>query len=169
MSDLQWTEEMSVGVKSIDTDHRLLLGLVNQLSEAIRSGRSQDVISSVLDALLDYTAYHFRREEALMRACGYPDVEAHVHTHHVLQKQVAQIRDRHVANPEVTRHREVQAFLTSWLTAHIMGRDKLYAPFMASRAEAVEGADRAYAEDLANKPRTVARLEAGRKPEPSVG
>lgn len=145
MSVIRWTETMSVGVESIDSDHKLLLGLVNRLDEAVRSGEGEKVVDAVLNELLGYTVYHFNREEMLMEACGYPDVDAHRHTHRVLKTQVANIRDRHVANPDTIHDREVLAFLRNWLTAHIFGRDQLYAPFMASRRQAVSAADAAFA------------------------
>ena len=144
MAMIQWTQELSVGVESIDTDHKLLISMLNQLDDAITAGEAEDVVSSVLNALLDYTDYHFRREETLMLACGYPDAEAHMHTHERLRAQVVGIRDRFLRNPESIREREVLAFLKNWLTAHIMGRDKLYEPFMASRADDVEAADSAF-------------------------
>ena len=151
MASIQWTPDMSVGVESLDNDHKLLLSLVNQLDDAIRAGTGEDTVSSVLDALLDYAQYHFAREEALMAACGYPDDEAHHHTHEVMRTQVTHIRDRYVANPETIHDREVLAFLKNWLTAHIMGRDKLYAPFMASKADEIAEADRAFTEKLAHE------------------
>jgi hemerythrin len=141
MAVIQWTQTMSVGIPSIDDDHKVLVGLINQLDDAIKSGGSEQALGSVLDALLDYTTYHFRREEALMQACDYPDLDAHRHTHRVLRIQVAHIRDRYRLNPDSIHDRQVLAFLNNWLTSHIMGRDKLYAPFMASRRDAVEKAE----------------------------
>jgi hemerythrin len=144
MALIQWTQEMSVGLESIDTDHKLLLKLINQMDEGIRNKRGNDMVNAVIEALLEYTDYHFRREEVLMAACGYPDIEAHTQIHSVLRDQVAQIRDRHAGNPASIRDREVLSFLRNWLTSHIMGRDKLYAPFLAAKPEAVEKADRAF-------------------------
>ena len=146
MAIIEWTPGLSAGVETIDTDHKLLISLLNQLDDAVSAGESEDIVGSVLDALLDYTDYHFGREEALMRACGYPDVEPHAETHADLRDQVATIRDRYRRNPDSIREREVMAFLKTWLTAHIMGRDKLYEPFMASKAEAVAEADREFAD-----------------------
>lgn len=148
MAIIEWTPSLSVGVETLDTDHKLLISLLNQLDDAVSAGESEDIVGSVLDALLDYTDYHFGREEALMRACGYPDIDAHADTHADLRDQVASVRDRYKRYPESIQEREVMAFLKTWLTAHIMGRDKLYEPFMASKADAVAEADRAYAEAL---------------------
>ena len=148
MTSIQWTPDMSVGVESLDNDHKLLLSLVNQLDEAVRAGRGEEQVAGVLESLLDYTAFHFEREQALMEACGYPDADAHTHTHQVLKTQVMHIRERYLANPDTIHDREVLAFLKNWLTSHIMGRDKLYSPFMASRNDAVVEADRAFADRL---------------------
>ncbi len=161
MTVVRWTQGMSVGVPSIDADHQALIGMVNQLDDAIKAAKGQERVGGVLDALLDYTVYHFGREEALMEACGYPDLEAHRHTHRVLRTQVAHIRDRHSGNPDTIRDREVLAFLKNWLTSHIMGRDKLYEPFMAGRRDAVQKAEAAYAERLGGRSPPAVRHGAG--------
>lgn len=161
MAAIQWTQNMSVGIRSIDADHQILVGMVNRLDDAIKAARGNDSVNSILDALLDYTTYHFGREEALMQACGYPDLDAHCHTHKVLRTQVAHIRDRHLCNPETIHDREVLAFLKNWLTSHIMGRDKLYAPFMTSRRDAVEKAEAAYAERSLKEPELAALQNTG--------
>jgi hemerythrin len=161
MTVVRWTQGMSVGVPSIDADHQALIGMVNQLDDAIKAAKGQERFGSVLDALLDYTMYHFGREEALMEACGYPDLEAHRHTHRVLRTQVAHIRDRHSGNPDAIRDREVLAFLKNWLTSHIMGRDKLYEPFMASRRAVVQKAEAAYADRLDGRSPPAVRHGAG--------
>ncbi|MBK8175339.1 MAG: hemerythrin family protein [Rhodospirillales bacterium] len=148
MPIIHWTLEFSVGVNSLDTDHKVLISLINQLDDAVRGGESSEIINRVLDALLDYTDYHFGREEALMRACGYPDIEAHIRTHATLRAQVQEIRDRYRRNSESIHGREVLSFLKNWLTAHIVGRDKLYVPFMQQAAEKVQSADRVYGEDV---------------------
>jgi hemerythrin len=147
MPIIQWTPDFSVGVDSIDTDHKLLISLINQLDDAIRGGEPKETVNNVLDALLDYTNYHFAREEMLMRACGYPDIEAHARTHATLRAQVHDIRGRYRRNAESIHAREVLAFLKNWLTTHIIGRDKLYAPFMQSAEQKVREADHAFGFD----------------------
>jgi hemerythrin-like metal-binding protein len=130
MPIIHWTPDLSVGVGSIDTDHKLLISLINQLDDAIRGGEPQAIVTRVLDALLDYADYHFAREESLMRASGYSDLAAHSRAHATFRAQVHDFRDRYRRNAECVRAREVLVFLQNWLRAHIVGRDKLYAPFV---------------------------------------
>lgn len=153
---IEWTPQFSVGIESIDTDHKVLISLLNQLNEAITGGEPRSTVQRVLDALLDYTVYHFGREESLMRACEYPDYDAHVRTHTTLRAQVSDIRDRYMRNPESIHAREVLSFLKTWLSTHIVGRDHLYMPFMADRKESVEEADRSFG--MTTEARTTAAI-----------
>ena len=148
---INWTADLSVGFESIDTDHQVLISLINELDEAVKVGEPRETVNRVLGALLDYTDYHFGREEVLMRACRYPDMDAHIRTHDTLRAQVADIRSRYLRSPESIHAREVLAFLKNWLTAHILGRDKLYQPFLESDSEKVSDADRAYTEQMGKK------------------
>ncbi len=158
MAIILWMPDYSVGVESIDTDHKVLISLLNQLSDAIHGSESTEAVRRVLDALLDYTEYHFNREEQLMETAGYPDLESHKRTHATLRAQVADIRDRYVRNPESIHAREVLAFLRNWLTSHIMGRDKLYQPFMSQASEAVRTVERGFVEHASARLPEVARI-----------
>lgn len=151
MPIIHWTEDLSVGTETIDEDHKVLIGMINKLDDAIKSKEPQGTVNKVLSELLDYTGYHFDREEALMQAANYPDYDAHARTHGTLKAQVADIRNRYERNPDSIHEREVLAFLKNWLTAHILGRDKLYAPFMESRREDVEKANEAFTHESRSK------------------
>ena len=75
---LQWDDSMSVGVEALDEDHKFLIGLLNQVSGAVVSGDPDFMVTrSVLLSLVDYLDFHFKREENVMEAVGYPDLEAH--------------------------------------------------------------------------------------------
>jgi len=148
MPVIYWTEDLSVGTDTIDADHKILIDMINKLDDAIKTKEPHETVNQVLSELLDYTGYHFDREEALMKAANYPDYEAHARTHGILRAQVADIRNRYERNPNSIHEREVLAFLKNWLTAHILGRDKLYAPFMDSRREDVEKANEAFTQSV---------------------
>ena len=130
-----WVDTLSVGVPAIDRDHRVLVGLVNQLAAA-EDRQDRINLEEVLDELVSYTLYHFDREERLMVAAGYPDLERHARAHRELADRVLSVRRRFF---EVERDRlgdEILEFLVDWLRAHIMGEDRKYAPWLAGAAGA---------------------------------
>ncbi len=148
MPVVSWTSDLSVGVHAIDTDHKLLLSLINQLHDAIGEGHGQETVGSVLNALLDYTAYHFGREEALMAAAGYPDLEQHKKIHAKLKKKLDGIRKAHAADAASIHQEDVLDFLKNWLTDHIQGKDKQYQPHMEAKPVTVADANTAFNEKL---------------------
>jgi hemerythrin len=76
-----WSDELSVGILSIDEEHRRIFGMINRLEKAIREGRGKQVLAEVFDDLLEYTATHFRHEEKLFDTYEYPEREAHRDQH----------------------------------------------------------------------------------------
>ena len=146
MAAIDWTEDLSVGVHVIDADHRMLIDLINQFDEAVSSGHSHEKINGIISALYDYTDFHFTREEALMDVCGYEDLPAHRKVHDTLRARVKEIRDLHAANPDMVIDDDLMSFMTEWLTKHIMGNDKNYAPTMAGKEREIAEAHRAFIE-----------------------
>jgi len=148
MTAVTWTKELSVGVDAIDTDHKLILSLINQLHDAMEAGEGRTTVNSVLNALLDYTEYHFGREEALMAACEYPDLDQHRKVHKDLKSKIVHIRDTYVEDPSSIQDQEVLDFLKNWLTEHIKDRDKSYQPHMDQHQAEVEKANDAFSDSL---------------------
>ena len=124
-----WKDSYSVGIASIDQDHKKLLGMINQLQTAAHYHTDDDLIEQTLNDLVDYTKYHFAREEDLMRDNGYPDFEAHKQQHEDMVKQVAKFIDEYRIDKTRTID-NVTLFLKTWLINHINGSDQAYAPFL---------------------------------------
>lgn len=136
MALFEWTQEMSVGIDVIDADHQLLVSLINQLDDAVKDGQPQKTTGSVLNVLYDYTDFHFDREERMMDAVGYPDLENHKQTHKALKDKVLEIRDSYAGGSTDGIEDEVMTLLKDWLKEHIMGRDRLYQAAMAEHLDA---------------------------------
>lgn len=135
-----WTEEMSVGVEVLDNDHRTLFDLINKLKNAILNDAATQVLDEILDELYDYTDYHFRREEAMMILCGYPDLADHKALHKEMTSRIEQFLEPPPRNTETNTYAELLDFLENWWTDHIMVVDKTYGPFIAGREGIVEQA-----------------------------
>ena len=124
-----WQDEYSVGIEHIDQDHKKLINLLNQFSTAYDHAMSEEYERAALKELVDYTKYHFQREEKLMAEYGYPDFEAHKAQHKNMITKV----ESFVKLYEEKGHEsldEVSAFLIDWLLNHINGSDKAYGPYL---------------------------------------
>lgn len=135
MAQWAWNEAYAVGNAMLDSDHRILIHLINQLQDATETGQSRVVVGTVVNVLVEYTELHFRREEAIMEAAGYPDLEAHRAAHRELEQRARHIRDRWNSGDRSVLDEEVLAFLKKWLTEHILGADKSYGPWIDGSAD----------------------------------
>jgi hemerythrin len=130
MDFMTWTPEMSVGVKALDDDHKKLIGIINQLHFGIEAGHKKEILTAVLDHLVDYTRYHFAREEELLTKANYPATEAHLIEHYNFISKIANVQTRFKAAPVAMLDLELMSFLRSWLFSHIQGSDKKYGPHL---------------------------------------
>lgn len=130
MALINWQDSYSVGVDLIDTDHKLLVSLINQLDDAMTEGGGRDTVGSVLNVLLEYTETHFGREELLMEKGAYPELAPHKREHAKLTAQVRGIVERWHGGDDASLDGEVLDFLKNWLTGHILGVDRKYAPYV---------------------------------------
>lgn len=137
---VEWTDEMSVGVNVIDEDHKKLLALLNEMEFIIDANvvSNSGAIESVLSELLDYTVYHFDREEILMKACDYPDLLMHQQVHATLIGQVQQLVDKHRQKPHSFDPKALRTFLEYWLLDHILGMDKEYESWMSGKDDIID-------------------------------
>ncbi|HIP53212.1 MAG TPA: bacteriohemerythrin [Chromatiales bacterium] len=127
-----WKDDYSVGIESIDNDHKKLLNLINKLQTAIHYHTGELFERQALDELVNYTKYHFSREEELMQKYGYPELEEHRAEH---AKMIAKVGG-FVEQYEQKQHgalEDVAEFLKNWLVNHINGTDKRYSAFLIEK------------------------------------
>src|SRR5690554_3556356 len=96
-----WSQELEVGIRQIDEQHKWLVDLTNQLHDLIEDGADRETISQFLDALMDYTMYHFIVEEELFQRLGYPETEGHCRAHGRFTEQIMSLIERHDAGEAV--------------------------------------------------------------------
>lgn len=133
MAFYSWTDNMQIGIASIDDDHKRLVRLIDGLHEAMAKGHGKAVLGATLDELIHYTKDHFQREEQLMQRAGYHGYEEHKREHDQLVKEVLALRERFQAGNGMLSV-QVLGFLRDWLTTHIMRSDKRYEAAMAKLA-----------------------------------
>lgn len=129
---VEWSEELSVGIEEIDSQHRVLVDLLNDLHRAIVEHHGSEASQRILAELLEYTRIHFAVEESLMRILGYPDYEEHKHHHELLLNEVHTLSQK-LAEGKKSVNFELLHFLKMWLTKHIMEEDRQYTSHFISR------------------------------------
>jgi len=135
MALITWSDSLSVKVKQFDDQHKKLVDMVNQLFDAMKSGKGNQVMGDILKQLIAYTQTHFAAEERLMKQYGYPDFEAHKKEHNALVIQVLDLQKQFQEGKAVlTQH--VMTFLRDWLSKHIQGDDKKYGVFFNGKGVA---------------------------------
>lgn len=146
---IDWTDDLSVGIEEIDEQHKILVGLLNRLYQAIITRTDNSVMNEILHELTEYTVVHFAVEESLMRIFDYPDYEEHKHHHQELTQQVFELKNK-VKSGKTSVSMEVLNFLRHWLTNHIQMEDKRYSPFFLSRGLKKSWSNRSWVDKMWN-------------------
>jgi hemerythrin-like metal-binding protein len=130
---IEWTAELSVGIESIDEQHKKLVNMINALNDAMLSNSSNELLGKIFTGLAAYTQKHFAYEENMFAEYGYPNSQEHKRQHNELIAQVVELKGRFLDNPQGTISNDLMLFLKRWLTNHIMRTDKEYTEFLISK------------------------------------
>lgn len=126
MERLQWKDEFAIGVELIDTQHKVLVGIINELYEAIIAKKEGDFLDGIFKRLVEYAQLHFETEERYFDQFSYADAETHKKAHKDLHDQLVELQDKKddlVDNPF-----QLMDFLEDWLIDHDVYTDKLFGP-----------------------------------------
>lgn len=130
---MEWNAKLGVGVRAIDDDHQKLVGMVNDLYDAMRTAQGKEVLGKVLDGLISYTKTHFAREEQLMAIHKYPQADAHHKEHVALATKVLEVQAKFKSGNTAILSMEVLNFLREWLIKHIQASDAALGAFLKSK------------------------------------
>ena len=127
MPAIDWGPSLETGIDIIDQQHQRWVGIYNALDLARKEGREEEALRKGLGELVEYTQYHFRAEEALMRKASYDEEELSIHAqeHRIFTDQIVMFADR-IAAGFTKFTPEVIAYLREWLVTHITATDRGY-------------------------------------------
>jgi hemerythrin len=137
---VEWSDGFSIGVAEIDREHQRLLGLLNDLHDAVEAGAGHEVLGLVLDGLILYVSYHFAHEEGLFLQTNYPGYEKHRRQHQGLTDAVKQIHTDFLAGASESLPDEVLEFLKAWLYRHILEQDRAFGVYLNANAAGSQAA-----------------------------
>ena len=125
---INWSDAYSIGHKEVDEQHQVLVGLINKLYDAFLSAKAYDVVSEILDEMIDYTQYHFGFEHDIFEKYAYPDYEEHKTVHESFVMKTIEFKQK-IAAGEKTVTYDIMIFLRDWLIEHIQGEDTKYVAY----------------------------------------
>ena len=131
----EFDDSLVTGNEMIDTQHKELIGKINDLLRSCEDHADQKAAVQMLNYLADYTEFHFNAEEQLQEEIGYPGIKEHKEKHEELRRTVSELH-------EMLEDQEGQsdAFVdmvnknvTEWLYYHIKGFDRSVAEYKFMR------------------------------------
>ncbi|HSY04186.1 MAG TPA: bacteriohemerythrin [Acidobacteriaceae bacterium] len=125
MALFTWNDSYSVKVELCDAQHKKLFVIINNLADAMRMGRGQDVVTATVGELPQYTRTHFQQEEALLRTANYPQLASHQEQHRRFIADVEAL-ERDSSAGQAANSIKVLNLLRDWLLNHIQKTDKQY-------------------------------------------
>ena len=93
MTLLKWTDEFSVGIEEVDSEHKELIEMINGLHDVMQVGADYVQVVELLGEIYTQIAAHFAHEEKIMRNAHYPLYEAHKEDHETLLDDLREIMD----------------------------------------------------------------------------
>lgn len=129
---LAWNDSLAFHIQEIDSQHRMLVTLINTLHSAFSMGKGPGILGRALRDLAGYTQAHFAAEERLMEAHGYPGLEDHRRIHRAMAARVQACHDE-FAHGRGAVTAQLVRFLKDWLTEHIQGADRGYVAHLSAR------------------------------------
>ncbi|MEK6673351.1 MAG: bacteriohemerythrin [Nitrospirota bacterium] len=136
---MQWTEDLSVGIKTIDDQHKELFNRINSLVDTIKDHTCKYKIGDVIKFLEDYIVEHFSLEQKIMRESGYPNYDPHRLQH---EKFIQNFFELKVELEKIEAWRRPGSYdlsvatnqiVVDWILDHISMIDKQLGEFLKKR------------------------------------
>lgn len=125
MARIDWNASLSVGVESVDEQHKKLIALINRLDDVVAAGKERETLAQVFKEVIHYTGYHFSTEERFMEQTRFAGTVAHKTEHQRFVDKVFALHRDFIAG-KVMITMEITSFLKDWVAGHIQGTDKKY-------------------------------------------
>jgi hemerythrin-like metal-binding protein len=127
-----WGPEMDMPLELFNEQHKRLVQMVNDLYKALLHGRGNEEVLVVIDALLNYTQYHFGAEEKNFEAYKFPGADNHCIIHQNFIQQIMHLRDQYFQGKKTVALQTLR-LARSWLFEHIMVCDREYISFFEGK------------------------------------
>ena len=132
-----WRDQMSVANDNIDRDHRYLICLFNSIEMSMNRDDRLELLPAFFQQLLDYTKYHFEREEKIQLKMQFSDYMNHKMEHQRIIENLEQVNGQlqkcvggDVGSLDAAFNKEVLALAREWIIDHLLKTDRELQPLL---------------------------------------
>jgi hemerythrin-like metal-binding protein len=123
MALIEWRPEFSVGIESVDYEHRSLFRLLNNLHKGLEGGADREGILDFLGEVYARIASHFALEEAIMLEKKYDQLADHKADHERLLDEIREIMDDYAVGAYENYDEVLAEHLHDWFSVHFKTKD----------------------------------------------
>jgi hemerythrin len=132
-SAMEWDNDFSIGIESLDEQHKTLLQMANDLvTSAECCDRSQGVyLQIIMRKLIVFVRNHLYTEEMLMKTTGYPSLSEHREKHEEFLNKILNLNKIKMGvdnEPD-----KLASLLHDWALSHIATMDNQFGKFFMQR------------------------------------
>ena len=132
MALIQWNDSLSVNIVEIDIQHQKLVGMINDLNDAMLQRKGKDILGKSSMASWPTQRSILPPRSAISPALRIPRRTATKKEHADFVARIADFQ-KGLAQGRVALSVEVMNFLSDWLRNHIKVVDRKYVPLFRER------------------------------------
>jgi hemerythrin len=128
---VKWGPRYATGIESIDTQHKELVSLTNELYRACLAGQeaSGNAFREAMSRMVEYVRFHFTAEQKLLEGIGYPRYSDHKKKHEDLVRDILTAAQDFNKGKKFVANNFVRT-LKEWVFGHIGIEDMIYAAYV---------------------------------------
>ena len=129
-----WDEKYATGIELIDSQHKELFSLTNELFRACigEDEELKDVFKETMGRMVEYVRFHFGAEQELLQRIKYPDYHEHKKQHDILIRDILEAGKEYNKGEKFVPNQFVRT-MRDWILSHIALTDKQYVVFIAAQ------------------------------------
>ena len=129
-----WEEKYATGIHMIDSQHKELFSLTNELFHACMGDNEalKSVFKETMERMVEYVRFHFGAEQVLLQRIKYPDYQEHKRQHDILVRDILEAVKGYNKGEKFIPNQFVRT-LRDWILSHIAVSDMQYMVFITAQ------------------------------------
>lgn len=123
--NIQWSDDLAIGIGIIDDQHKKLVERIASFSRAVEGGE-RNKMEETVNYLIGYAIQHFGAEELIMIRNCYDRFKEHRDEHSWFIKEVFDVHSKLTMKKILTQKEaeNLRDMLVHWILDHISVKDK---------------------------------------------